>query len=170
MLLVDPIVPAPDVERERFWQALDRDARRVGPPRILLTCAWHARSSAAILGRYPEASVWVHADGADRLPEGLVPADTLPGGVLPIDGFVGRGEVLLWLPGHKALVCGDTLLGRGPYGVSLCPQSWLGDADPASVRAELAQRLAGLPVERILPAHGAAVQHDGRAALDGALS
>ena len=42
-VLIDPLIPP---ERQRFLDALDRDVERRGlPVSILLTCAWHSRSS-----------------------------------------------------------------------------------------------------------------------------
>ena len=177
LLLIDPIVPAGDAERERFWRALDRDVERVGAPHILLTCAWHARSSADVLARYPTARLWSHADDLAHLPAELVasdpfrPGEELPGGVSAIPGAVGGPvtDLLLWLPSHAALVSGDTLLGGGPARMRLCPGSWLGDLEAADVRADLRERLAHLPVERVLPAHGAPVLADGQSVLTAAL-
>ena len=51
VVLVDPLVPADDAERARFLEALDRDVARVGlPVAILLTCEWHGRSQAELVG------------------------------------------------------------------------------------------------------------------------
>ena len=176
MLLLDPIVPADAEERARFWRALDRDVEKAGTPHVVLTCAWHSRSSADVLARYPGARLWAHADGAAELPAGVVatdpfrPGDPLPGGASAVHGAVGDAEVLLWLPSHAALVAGDTLLGGGSAGIRLCPDAWLGGADPAAVRAELRARLEGLPVERVLVTHGEPVLEGAREALDRALA
>jgi glyoxylase-like metal-dependent hydrolase (beta-lactamase superfamily II) len=175
LLLIDPIVPEEDGEQQRFWQALDRDVEKIGSPHVVLTCAWHARSSRDVVQRYPDTRLWVHAGGAAELPPGVVttdpfrPGDPLPGGVSAIDAVVGDAEVLLWLPSQAALVCGDTLLGGGPAGIRVCPGSWLDGADPAAVRAELRICLEGLPVERVLVTHGEPVLARGREALDQAL-
>ena len=52
LVLVDPLVPQD--EEDRFWEALDRDRRRLEhlPVEILLTCAWHRRSSDVVAARY----------------------------------------------------------------------------------------------------------------------
>jgi len=145
-VLIDPLVPP---ERERFFEALDRDVERRGLPlTIVLTCTWHERSAAELAERY----------GAD---------DTSPAGVEP---FVVPAieETLWWLPEHSALVVGDVLLGA-PDGVRVCPDSWLeGQASPASIRAAL-RPLLDLPVERILVSHGEPVLERGREALERAL-
>jgi hypothetical protein len=171
ILLADPIVPAEPAGQERFWTALDRDVARAGAPDVLLTCAWHARSSADVLARYPRARVWAPAESAGELPRALrrvarrfLPGESLPGAASALEAAVGEGEVLLWLPSHRALVSGDVLLGEGEAGLRLCPDSWLGD-DPAGVRGRLRRALAGLPVEWVLLTHGEAVSVDAQAAL-----
>jgi len=176
VLLIDPIVPADGSERERFWRALDRDVERVGAPHVVLTCAWHARSAGDVLGRYSAARLWTHADDVGELPAGVVatdpfrPGDELPGGASAIVGVVGGGsEVLLWIPSRAALAAGDTLLGGGPYGVRMCPDSWLGDSDPVAARAELRARLENLPVELVLVTHGESLLAGGPKALEQAL-
>ena len=162
LMLIDPIIPAGEGERERFWRALDRDVERVGAPRILLTCPWHARSSGAVLERYPGVQLWVHAEGAVELARVGAPGDRrvslrrrATGGIAAIDAVAPMGEVLYWLPSHAALVCGDALIGGGPFGVRVCPDSWHDDTDPGSVRAALRAGLGELPVQRVLVSHGA---------------
>ena len=59
VVLIDPLLPAG--EEEKFLEYLDRDVERLGlPVSILLTAAWHERSSALLRDRY-------HA--ADHVPE-----------------------------------------------------------------------------------------------------
>ena len=175
MLLIDPIVPSDGNQRERFWGALDRDVERVGAPHVVLTCAWHSRSSSDVLARYPAARLWLSAHEGGEPPAGIGPTDPfrpgdpLPGGAAAIDAALGAGEVLVWVRSHAALVAGDTLVGGGPAGVRLCPDSWLEGADPSDVRAGLRVRLEGLPVERVLVTHGEPLLAGGRAALDRAL-
>jgi hypothetical protein len=148
-VLIDPLVPADERERERFFAAFDRDVeRRALPVAILLTCEWHARSSDELTTRY----------GAAR---------GLPGGVEPFV-LAELAETIWWLPEHGALVPGDVLLGADG-GVRVCPDSWLeGRTSPAALRARMRQLLE-LPVERILVSHGSPVLADGRAALEAAL-
>jgi glyoxylase-like metal-dependent hydrolase (beta-lactamase superfamily II) len=175
VLLVDPLVPDEAGERERFWSALDRDLERVGTaPDVLLTCAWHARSAADVLERYPGATARAPAQSASDLPDGVeattfAAGDALPGGARAFEAAL-PGEVIFWLPRHSALVSGDTLIGADDGGVRVCPDSWLEGRDPAEVRAGLRERLAGLPVERVLVSHGEPVVSGGRGALDRALS
>jgi glyoxylase-like metal-dependent hydrolase (beta-lactamase superfamily II) len=176
VLLIDPLVPAESGERRRFWDALDRDLERAGGrAHVLLTCAWHARSAGDIVSRYEGTHLWAPADGVDDLPDGLAASDPfrvgepLPAGVVAVGAAID-GEVLFWLPSHHALAAGDTLLGGGPAGVRLCPQSWLEGRDPARVRRELWQRLRELPVERVLVSHGEPALADGYSALERALA
>ena len=145
-VLIDPLVPP---ERDRFFEALDRDVERRGlPVAVLLTVPWHARSAAELLERYAAT-------------------DEAPGGVQPF-AVPEVDETLWWLPEHAALVAGDVLLG-GPAGVRVCPDSWLDErSSPASVRAAL-RPLLELPIERILVSHGPPLLADGRAALARAL-
>jgi len=177
LLLLDPIVPAGARDRDRFWEALDRDVARMGAPHVVLTGVWHVRSAEEILGRYRGAQLWAPAGETEPLPAGLRatrefrPGDRLPGGAVAIEGIIdGYAEALLWLPSHAALVSGDTLLGGGPPGVRLCPESWREGTNTAEVRETLRERLAGLPVERILVSHGEPVLEGGRPALDEALA
>ena len=146
-VLIDPLVPP---ERDRFFEALDRDVERRGSPvTILLTVTWHERSAAELTERY----------GAIE----ETPAGVEPFAVPEVD------ETLWWLPEHGALVAGDVLLGAED-GVQVCPDSWLdGRSSHASIRGALAPLLE-LPLERILVSHGEPVLAGGRAALEQALS
>ena len=145
-VLIDPLVPP---EREGFFAALDRDVERRGlPVTILLTCAWHARSTQELTERY---------GAAPEIPNG-VEAFPLP----ELD------ETIWWLPEHGALVAGDVLLGT-TEGVRVCPDSWLTDrSSPAEIRAAL-RPLLDRPVERILVSHGEPALENGRAVLEAAL-
>src|SRR5262249_18053873 len=146
-------VPADEAEKERFWRALDRDAGRAASVHVVLTCAWHARSSDELVTRYG-ANVWQPANGLAALPADVEAV-----------GAALEDEVLVWLPSHRALVAGDTLLGDGKGGVRMCPDSWLGDRTPADVRAELRERLGGWQVAFVLPAHGDGVASGAAEAL-----
>ncbi len=146
-VLIDPLVPP---ERERFFEALDRDVERRGlPVSVLLTCKWHERSAVELKDRYA---------AGEAAPAGIEPCLFLP----EIE------ETVWWLPEHRTLVAGDVLIGT-PEGVSVCPDSWLEDeASPAAIRAEL-EPLLDLPVERVLVSHGEPVLEGGHAALAEAL-
>ena len=125
-VLIDPQAPADGGDRERFWAAVDRDVQHHGPPHVVITVPWHARSTAEFAGRYEGATVWVHEPVTGEV-EGLRPTHTftvedgLPGGMRAFDtGW--QHEVALWLSEHGALVTGDVILG-GPDGLRLLPDS-----------------------------------------------
>jgi glyoxylase-like metal-dependent hydrolase (beta-lactamase superfamily II) len=157
VVLVDPLVPANEADRRRFLDALDRDVERVGRPvAILLTCEWHARSRAELTERYEARVVEPPA------------ADGLPGSAIAFAAEAAE-EVVYWLPGARAVVPGDTLLGTDD-GVALCPASWLeGRGGLHHLARDLAPLLT-LPVQRVLTSHGAPVLADGRDALLRALT
>ena len=87
-----------------------------------------------------------------------MPASRCPAGLVAIESRP-RSEVLLWEPRSRALIVGDALLGDGERGEGLhtCPASWLPEStDLADLRRSL-RPLLELPVELILPSHGAPV-------------
>jgi glyoxylase-like metal-dependent hydrolase (beta-lactamase superfamily II) len=145
VVLIDPLVPMED--RDRFFQALDRDVERTGGPvRILLTVDSHRRSSAELAERYGGTV-------------GEVPA----GVDVALDSW---GERIYWIPEHRALVFGDVVLGRA--GGLRLPRTWIGEEHYDAV-VESLRPLLELPVERVLVAHGEPVLADGHKALAAAL-
>ena len=132
---------------------------------LLLTCHWHQRSAVELAGRL---GVTIHAPEGDleRI-EAPVTAyragDVLPGGVEASAGLY-PDEATLWLPAHRALLTGDVILGTGS-GVRAAPDSWLPEGvTPEDLRDRL-RELLELPLELILPTHGAPVVADARQAL-----
>ena len=85
IVVIDPLVPEEATEGERFWRAFDRDVqRRDLPVAVLLTCAWHARSSDAFAQRHG-ATVWAPDPSAvtlDSPVHALGDGDRSVGGVL----------------------------------------------------------------------------------------
>ena len=159
VVLVDPLVPAEADERRRFLDHLDADVERVGRPvAVLLTCEWHRRSADELAGRY----------GASVLSR-PAPDAALPAGVRAVDAGAGPDESVLLLSGAGAVVPGDTLLGDGRGGVTLCPEGWLGGATHADLAAAL-RPLLDEPVEHVLVSHGEPVVGAGLAALRAALA
>jgi glyoxylase-like metal-dependent hydrolase (beta-lactamase superfamily II) len=154
--LFDPLVPAGD--EERFWAALDGDVEQHGPPAILITLFWHARSAPEIASRYEGSSVWAHEPAAREVGK-RVPAfrtfaegDVLPGGVEPV-AVASMDEAAFWVPGHRALVFGDSVLGYDGR-TELCPASWLAEGDSVeAVEASVRRALERGP-ERLLLTHG----------------
>ena len=155
VLLIDPLVPPED--RERFLDALDRDVERASRPvQILVTCAWHARSSSELAERYG-APVWTFTPDAGPPPAGRV-----------IDaGWAEEG--VLWLEEQRALVSGDVILNDG-NGLRLCPASWLPKGWTTDRLREHLRPLLDLPVELLLPTHGEPVVEGARERLAEVLS
>jgi len=148
-VLIDPLVP-PAADRQRFFEALDRDVERRGLPlAIVLTCEWHGRSAQELAERYGASGEARRGVEAHELRD--------------------VEERVWWIPEHSALVPGDVLLGDGAGGIRVCPDSWLGEhATRESIRADL-RPLLDLPVERVLVSHGEPVLSDGGAALERAV-
>lgn len=145
-VLIDPLVPP---ERERFFDALDRDVERRGlPVAVLLTVPWHARSAAELARRYQMTT---------EVPSGVEP--------FPVPDVE---ETVWWLPEHRTLVVGESLFGDGVGALSLCPDTWVKGERRDALRSAL-RELLDLPVERILVSHGEPVLENGRAALERAL-
>ena len=170
MVLIDPLVPAADADE--FWRALDRDVERAGGAvHVLITIFWHARSAAEVVKRYG-GRLW--APRRARAPierrTGAVtdlfsPGDALPGGVEAL-ATARSTEVVYWLPGCRAVVPGDVILGAEGGGLRLCPDSWLPEStSQAQLRSSL-QPLLDLPVERVLVSHGEPVLKGARRALE----
>jgi hypothetical protein len=149
--LFDPLVPMED--RDRFFEALDRDVGRTDAPvRILLTVDAHSRSASELAERY----------GTDAPP--LPPErPEVPGGVEIV--AEAAGEFVFWVPQHRALVAGDLILGRA-HGLEV-PRTWLEGGYDAAIAA--LHPLLDLPVDRVLVTHGEPVLEDGHDALARAL-
>jgi glyoxylase-like metal-dependent hydrolase (beta-lactamase superfamily II) len=156
LVLLDPLMPPEAVFRLA-------DGRTVS---VVLTCAWHRRSTAACVDRFG-ATVYVPRGGRTRLDvkaQGYDTGDTLPGGVVAAAAYYPE-EAVLWLPEQRALFSGDAFVGP-PFRFQ---GSWL----PPSVRLDEAlaglRPLLDLPVELVLVAHGDPVLEGGHAALERAL-
>jgi hypothetical protein len=150
--LFDPLVPMED--RDRFFEALDRDVQRSGlPVRLLLTVDAHRRSAAELAQRY--------RGSAPPLPP------EHPG--LPVGVSIAAeaaDEFVFWLPQHRALVAGDVIIGRA-HGLEV-PRSWLEERYDATIAA--LRPLLEFPVDRVLVTHGEPVLEDGYEALERAFS
>lgn len=168
LVLIDPLVPLEDAES--LWPSIDAWVERAGrPPDVLISLLWHVRSAQAIVERYQGTRVWAHEPARELIAERTSwtdlfrAGDPLPGGVEAIDARRAF-EVLFWIPRQRTLVAGDVLLGDMGGGISLLPESWLGGADRGAFFSGL-RTVLDLPVERILPAHGAPVLENAREAL-----
>jgi hypothetical protein len=138
-VLIDPLVPTGD-DAERFWTHLEQDVERHGRPvAVLLTGAWHKRSADEVAERYGAP---VHIGGG-----------SLPGGVEAPEAVEGGADQPYWLPAHRALAVGDSLIS-----VDGELRLWGAGERPEAVRAWL-----DLPVEHVLVAHGQHVTGGGEA-------
>jgi glyoxylase-like metal-dependent hydrolase (beta-lactamase superfamily II) len=135
---------------------------------VVLTCPWHERDTRRLVERFG-ASVFVPPpdEGKPDPIEGHVfsVGDRLPVGVEAFPGMEPN-SLVLWIESRRALVAGDTLIDRG-QGVEF-PADWAVDkgAPPEQILERLRQLLE-LPVQFVLPTHGAPTD---RAALERALS
>jgi glyoxylase-like metal-dependent hydrolase (beta-lactamase superfamily II) len=156
LVLFDPLVPTG--EEDAFWAALDGDVEHHGPPEILITVYWHARSSREILDRYEGAKLHAHAPAqeevAKRAPvtSTFAGGDVLPGGVEAI-AMHHMNEAAFWLPGHRSLVFGDSLLGYDNC-VELSPSSWLREGESVAEQRASVVRALGREPAQLLLTHG----------------
>jgi glyoxylase-like metal-dependent hydrolase (beta-lactamase superfamily II) len=151
-VLFDPLV--------EDWDSLDRQVGEHGPPAILITLFWHARSAQQLLDRYDGTSVWAYEPAAEWIGERtryttkFNAGDSLPAGIEAIP-MPRVAEVAYWLPQHNSVVVGDTILRHGDR-ATLFPATWVArrkqeiiDAAKQSVR-ELMERSP----DRLLLTHG----------------
>lgn len=175
VVLVDPLLPA----GHPVWAELDAlVAAHGGPVAVAITCHWHGRNGADVVARYVNSSdVSVHAHVASErelayeVTEPFEGDIELPGGVFAYAVHPAHAEVVLWIEAAGALIAGDVLLGAdGDRGMPLriCPADWLSPTPVDDVRAAL-RPLLELPVEIVVPLHGAAVVRDARETLEHAV-
>ena len=156
LVLFDPLVPTGD--EQKFWTALDGDVEHHGPPGIMVSVFWHARSAREILDRYDGAELFAHepaaAEVAKRAPETNTFGDgeVLAGGVEAI-AMHHMHEAAFWLPSHRALVLGDSVLGYEGR-AELCPAGWLREGESrGELEASVRNALEREP-ELLLLTHG----------------
>ena len=162
LLLFDPLAPPTEIEK----LAQERGTA------IVLTCPWHRREAVSLAERLGWQIYVPPPDEGDPEPvngQVFTAGDRLPVGVEAFPGMEPN-DLVLWVESHRALVAGDTLQDRG-NGLQ-----FLGDwANNVPVERGVAaeqilegmQPLLALPVEIVLPTHGAPVD---RAALEHALA
>jgi glyoxylase-like metal-dependent hydrolase (beta-lactamase superfamily II) len=143
---------------------------------VLVTIHWHKRHATEITRRYasrPGAELWGPSGAARKL--GLADGRELdrsrrvPSDVVAFETRRGE-EVVLWLPGAKALFAGDALLGGKRRPLRVCPQSWLPREVTRSEVARSLEPLTKLPVALVVPAHGDPVVENAAEALARALA
>jgi hypothetical protein len=149
LVLVDPLVPD---GREDVQEPLDELARG-RPVVILTTLAFHRRSREELAARYGAST--------SRAKKSLPPTvETVQ--------IRGAGETMVWLPGERALIPGDRLLGDDRGELRLCPESWLRYLPSGMRHPELRESLRpllDLPVEMVLTSHGTPLLTGGRDAI-----
>ena len=161
LVLFDPLVP--EEGEDEFWRALDTDVEHHGPPNVLTTLFFHARSAAEIAKRYEGTRVWAYEPARDefakRAPvtDVFAVGDPLPGGVEALPAGGDAQEVAFRIPEYDAVVVGDALAAAPGAPVRV----WVGDE---SLRA-----LLDRPVELLLLTHGEPVLAGGGEALARAL-
>jgi len=150
VVLIDPMVS------DELWPALDEHVAG-RPVSVLTTIRFHGRSRDAVLARYGGTEVGL----GEPMPDGV---EALP--------FLRFDETMYWLPGPRALVPGDRLVGDGAGGVRLCPESWLDYIPMCGTLEDLRvslRPLLELPVEHVLVSYWDPVVGGGAAALAAAL-
>ena len=158
LVLIDPLEPPAELGK---------------PEHVLVTVSWHARGTADLT-----ATTWAPSRSlrplANRGVEAADAAHALPGGIRAFQ-TARAAEAVCWLPEQRAVVAGDVLLGAGAKPratdepLRLCPEGWLGTKTHADLRQSL-RPLLDLPVERVLPSHGAPVLEDAHVELRRVLS
>jgi glyoxylase-like metal-dependent hydrolase (beta-lactamase superfamily II) len=134
---------------------------------IVLTCTWHARDAQSLAKRLGAPIYLPPREEADPDPlHGHVfrPGDRLPVGVEVFPGMESN-DLVLWVESRGALVVGDTLIDRGD-GLEF-PRDWVGEGRSPDEILDSLRPLLRLPVELVLPTHGAPGD---RAALERALA
>jgi glyoxylase-like metal-dependent hydrolase (beta-lactamase superfamily II) len=156
LLLIDPLAPPSEIDA----LAAGRETA------IVLTCAWHERDARSLVERLDAAVFVPEPEEGDPI-EGrqlFSPGDRLPVGCEALPGREAN-DLVLWIESRRALAVGDTLIDRG-QGLEL-PVDWLPDDVTREQMLEALRPLLELPVELVLPTHGAPTD---RAALERALS
>jgi glyoxylase-like metal-dependent hydrolase (beta-lactamase superfamily II) len=157
LVLIDPLLVGDQ------WGQLD-EAAADRQLHVLLTIHWHARSAAEVADRMRGTRLWAHSRNraavARRAPVTDVfrSGEPLPAGLLALEARP-RSEVLFWEARSRTLIAGDALLGDGERGEGLhtCPASWLPQPNSLEGLRRSLKPVLDLPVEVVLPSHGAPV-------------
>jgi glyoxylase-like metal-dependent hydrolase (beta-lactamase superfamily II) len=163
LLLCDPLALPSEIEK----LAAGRETV------IVLTSPWHRRDALDLAERLGAPIFVPPPDEGDPSPVGghvFSAGDRLPVGVVAFPGMEPN-DLVLWIESRRALVTGDTLIDRG-RGLEF-PADWASrgaiaarGVPPAQI-LETLRPLLELPVELVLPTHGAPTD---RAALERALA
>jgi thiosulfate/3-mercaptopyruvate sulfurtransferase len=163
VVLVDPLV-RDDLDATAAWEPLDALAAEHGPmAAVIRTLHYHHRSAAQVSARY-DVPIYARPLPRDDIP--VHPFDLpvsnhhdLLGGL--VAHHVRRDdELVLWIPGQRALLFSD--VGQRRAGrFELCPDWWLGEGDSWGVLREQMIALAALEPEHLLVSHGPHALSDG---------
>jgi glyoxylase-like metal-dependent hydrolase (beta-lactamase superfamily II) len=163
LLLFDPLAPPSEIDE----LAAGRETA------IVLTCPWHARDARSLAERLGAPLYVPPPDDGDADPllgHVFKAGDRLPVGVEAFPGMEPN-DLVLWVESRRAIVTGDTLIDRG-NGLEF-PTDWASrgaiaerGVPPEQILDSL-RPLLELPVELVLPTHGAPTD---RAALERALA
>ena len=176
LLLIDPLLPDGDAA-EPVTEQLDARAAEAKRVAILISIPYHVRSAEELRKRY-KATLHGHRAAAKRLSstsgfQEIERDAELPGGVTahPIGRPRQRYEMPLYLPSHKALVFGDSVV---EYDGAL--RVWAHDKVDAKVKRFYAEKfnpslepLLELDFDAVLVTHGDPVLSGGKRKLREAL-
>ena len=180
LTLVDPLLPAVDSPaRFAVEQALDRLVATAARLDIMITIPYHTRSAAELYERYRErldVMIWGHPAVAKRFSGEATPLTAIAPGetvgrsavALPI-GRPRRYETPLYFAAHRALACGDAIIGIDG-GLRVWQQAPFSPTWYDERFAPTLAPLLALDVERVLVTHGEPVLHGGRQALRAAVA
>jgi glyoxylase-like metal-dependent hydrolase (beta-lactamase superfamily II) len=159
LLLLDPLALPPRIVE----LAGDRQTA------VVLTCPWHERDSRRLVDRFgapvfvpppdegsPDVA-WLVTGGVGE-PHLFSAGDRLPVGVTAFPGK-DANDVVLWIEDRGALVLGDTLIER--EGRLQIPLDWLSEGVTREQVVEVLRPLLELPLDLVLPTHGAPTDRAG---------
>jgi glyoxylase-like metal-dependent hydrolase (beta-lactamase superfamily II) len=162
VLVFDPLAPPSEIDE----LAAGRETA------IVLTCTWHRRDAERLAERLGAPLYVPPSDEGDPSPvrgQVFAAGERLPVGVEAFSGMEPN-DLVLWIESRRTLVVGDALIDRG-RGLEF-PADWASKGEiaergvpPERILAAL-RPLLELPVELVLPTHGAPTD---RAALERAL-
>jgi glyoxylase-like metal-dependent hydrolase (beta-lactamase superfamily II) len=142
VVLIDPFLP-PDGTFDPHGK----------PVRVLLTAPWHERGTPDFVERFG-ASVWPRT------------TTELPAGVQAVSPDGDPVETLFFVPEHRVLVTGDVFSGTG----GRFHVFFADEVDDREAYLRSLERLADLPVERVIVAHGEPILADGAARIRAAVA
>ena len=144
LVVIDPLAPPHELEE------LAANRRTL----IVLTCPWHRRDSESLAARLGAPVYVPPPDEGDPDPvKGTVymTGDDLGLGFEAIRGLE-ESDLVLWFPGHAAVVAGDTLIDRGDG--LIFPLDWAARRGDPEVLKQPLMKLLSYPVDIVLPTHG----------------